>query len=233
MDSNKILKNRHARKSRNYRPIQAFNDLVSSTGSAIEELEQLGATKETKEVLLKSYIINIVTALEVYYRDMVDLFFRTCNPEVFQDKLKRLHEKTYKIDDLINLYVNNIHPLELITDNLNLQNINNIDKTFTILIGKPFLKEIKEIKWRIKDLSETESQITDNMMKGLSEIIEERHSLIHNPHSKLLLSEESILKNIDSIYGIILASDLVLTKFINENLDLELLSKKNNKEKIK
>jgi len=127
MDINKIKKNREAKDSRNNRPIKAFMDLFSATDEALKEVASLGASKATQETLVKSHVINIVTAVEVYYRDMLDSVFRICAPSSFEDKLRKLHDKSYKIDDLVAIYVNRIHPLELIASNHSFQNITNIE----------------------------------------------------------------------------------------------------------
>ncbi len=226
MDIAKITKNTKARKSREAKPIRAFLDLLNSTNSALEEVSDLGASDTTKETLLKGHIINTVTAVEVYYRDMLDSVFRLCNPSSFNEKLNKLHDKNYKIDDLIELYVNRVHPLELVASSLSFQNIQSIDKVFSTLIGKPFFKQAKKLKWRLAKKPESEFEITHEDINTLQEIFEERHQLIHNPSKHFELSEEIIMGKINSIFCVIMASDLVLTQFINENIDPELSSNK-------
>jgi hypothetical protein len=224
MDIDKVKNNILAKKSRSNRPISAFMDLFDATNVALKEVNDLGASDKTKETLLKSHLINVVTAVEVYYRDMLDSVFRLCKPESFEEKLKKLHDKSYKIDDLIAIYVNQIHPLELVASNLSFQNINNIEKTFSTLTGKPFFKEAKQLKWRLADKPETESEISHADIEILQEIFEERHLLIHNPSNHLKVSLNSTEERIDSVLGVIMASDLVLTQFINKNIDPDLSS---------
>lgn len=225
MDINKITKNMKAKKSREAKPLGAFMDLYNATNSALLEVSELGASKTTKEALLKGHIINTVTAVEVYYRDMLDLVFRLCKPEAFNEKLKKLHDKNYKIDDLIEIYINRVHPLELVASSLSFQNIESIEKIFSTLIGKPFFKQAKQLVWRLADKPENEFQITHEDVKALQEIFEERHQLIHNPSRHFTISEEIIMSKIDSIFGVIMASNIVIMNFINENIDPELLSK--------
>jgi hypothetical protein len=226
IDIDKVKSNNLARESRDRRPINAFMELYSATESALKEVAALGASETTKETLVKSHLINVVTAVEVYFRDMLDSVFRLCNPEAFESKLKKLHDKNYKIDDLLAIYVNQIHPLELVANNLSFQNISNIEKTFSTLTGKPFFKKAKQMKWRLKDKPELECEINHTDIETLQEIFEERHLLIHNPNSDLKASLISTEERIDSILGVIMASDLVLTQFINENIDPEISSNK-------
>jgi len=226
MNIAKITNNTKAKKSREVRPLCAFLELFNSTNSALEEVSGLGASNATKDTLLKGHVINTVTAVEVYYRDMLDSVFRLCKPSSFNDKLKKLHDKSYKIDDLIELFINRVHPLELVASSLSFQNTQSIDKIFTILIGKPFFEHAKQLKWRLAENPKNEFEITHEDIKTLQEIFEERHQLIHNPSRHFTLSEEIIMDKIGSVLGIIMASDLVLTQFINENIDPELTSNK-------
>ena len=151
LDVKKITSNANARNSRNSRPYTAFNDLFNSTDKALKEVLSLNVSKETATTLMNSHVINSVTALEVYYKDMLDSIFKLCKPSSFEKKLKKLHDKTYKIDDLLDIYVHRIHPLSLIANNLSFQNTYNIDKVFSIIIEEPFFKKIKSGKYRFKD----------------------------------------------------------------------------------
>lgn len=222
MDIDRIIKNREARDSRNSRPISAFMELYKATDKALKEVQNLNASKETQETLVKSHVINIVTAVEVFYRDMLDSVFKMCAPSSFEDKLKKLHDKSYKIDDLIAMYVNKIHPLELIASNHSFQNTDTIDKVFTIVIGKPFFKQVRHIKWRLKDNEHSESEATQEDILALQDLFEYRHLLIHNPNQSLKASIEVIENQINSIFGVVMASDLIMSQYINENIDPEL-----------
>lgn len=224
MDIAKIKSNKKSRLSRAKRPIKAFVELYDATDSALKEVVGLGASEATIETLVKSHIINVVTAVEVYFRDMLDTVFRMCKPESFESKIKKLHDKSYKIDDLLAIYVNQIHPLELVANSLSFQNIENIEKTFSTLIDKPFFKQAKQLQWRLKDNPEVECKIEHSDIENLEGIFQERHLLIHNPNRNLSTSLISTQDRITSVLGVVMASDLVLTRFIDENIDPEILS---------
>ncbi len=226
MDIEKIKSNKRSRKSREGRPIRAFVELYEATDSALKEVVGLGASEATTETLVKSHIINVVTAVEVYFRDMLDSIFRMCKPESFEGKIKKLHDKSYKIDDLLAIYANKVHPLELVADALSFQNIGSIEKTFSTMIDKPFFKEIKQLEWRLKEKPEVKCKIDHSDIQDLEGVFQERHLLIHNPNRGLSTSLNSTQERINSALGVIMASDLVLTRFINENIDPEILSSK-------
>jgi len=226
MDIEKVTNNTKARESRESRAIKAFLDLYSSTDSALDEISKIAVSNTTKDTLLKSHVINTVTAVEVYYRDKLDSVFRLCKPTSFVGKLKKLHDRSYKIDDLLDMYVHRIHPLELVANNLNFQNIVSIEKTFTILLGKSFFKKTKNLKWRIKDMSDSETEISQDDIDAMQYVFEERHQLIHNPISNYSIDTEVIEKKLGSVLKVIMASELVISDFINDNIDPEIASNK-------
>lgn len=222
MDITKIRDNRAARESRQSRPISAFMDLFNATHNALEEVTSAGLSQETQIAILKSHLINTVTAVEVYYRDMLDSIFKLCEPDSFNDKLKKLHDRNYKIDDLVGLYVHQVHPLELIADNLSFQNIDSIERVYSHIIGTRFWKEIRNVKWRLKESPENEYEASHDDIAALKSVFELRHQLIHNPSSNFLVSRETISDNLNSVLAVVMASDLVISQHITSNLDPEL-----------
>lgn len=225
LDVKKIAKNTKARSSRNSRPYTAFNDLFNSTDKALREVLSLKVSTETATTLMNSHVINSVTALEVYYKDMVDSIFKLCKPSSFEKKLKKLHDKTYKIDDLLDIYVHSIHPLSLIANNLSFQNIYNIDKVFSIIIEESFIKKIKSGTYRIKENPENEFSLDDEQLKLLQELFDMRHELIHNPNTNHSI-DETIYFKIQAAQNVVMFSDFVLSKYIQDNIDPEVEEKK-------
>lgn len=117
------------------------------------------------------------------------------------------------------MHANRINPLELVASNLSFQNIRNINKTFSTLIGKPFFREAKQIKMRIETKPDFEFEMEQSDIDTLQEIFEERHLLIHNPNMNSRTSLSSAEDRIYSLWVVIMASDAVLNMFINKNID--------------
>ena len=223
MDINKINKNRDARNSRHPRPFATFMDISQATTNAMEEIATLELSVNTKNTLKNNQIINMVTAVEVYFRDMIDAIFRMCDRDVFDSKLRKLHDKNYKIDEVIAIYENKIHPLELISASHSFQNTENINKVFSTLTDDRFIAKLLKLKWKMsgsedKDAHQLYKQDVDN----LQELFEIRHFLIHNPHKTESISQEKFEELINSMYGFIMAADLFFTQFINSNSKLKI-----------
>lgn len=225
LDVKKITKNTNARNSRNSRPYAAFNDLFNSTDKALREVLSLNVSKETATTLMNSHVINSVTAVEVYYKDMLDSIFKLCKPSSFEKKMKKLHDKTYNIDDLLDIYVHRIHPLSLIANNLSFQNTYNIEKVFSIIIEEPFFKKIKAGTYRIKENSENEFSLEHKQLELLQELFDMRHELIHNPNTNHSITKDTYFK-IQAAQNVVMFSDFVITQYINDNIDPEIEEKR-------
>lgn len=217
MDIKKISENKDAKKSRSLRPVRAFHDLYTSSNLALEEVYTFNVSQSTKETLLKNHIINLVTAIEIYYKDMLDAIFRLCKPSSYESKLKKIHDKNYRINDIVNLYNNRIHPLELIVSSQSFQSIETIDKVFSTLLEKSFLTEIQQIKWKFNLEDKKEFSISNHEIKIVKELFKERHQLIHNPRMQYSFTKEEIEVKDVAIFGLIMASDLIFIQFINKN----------------
>ncbi|MBB97750.1 MAG: hypothetical protein CML68_24520 [Rhodobacteraceae bacterium] len=88
------------------------------------------------KLLERSVVITFVTHVEVYFRDMLDAIFRQCSPNFFVPKLKHIHNIKYDIEDLIEIYKRQIHPLELVSSEVSFQNTDKIEKVFSKFLGK-------------------------------------------------------------------------------------------------
>ena len=110
---------------------------------------------------------------------------------------------------------------------LNFQNILSIDKVFSTLVGKPFFKQIKQFKWRLAEKPGDEFEVCHDDLNKLQEFFDLRHQLIHNPNADLMQTSEIVMDKISSILNVIMASDLVLIQFIDENIDPEISFKNN------
>jgi hypothetical protein len=222
-DIETLVANRNARSSRPIRPVTSFTNLANATNEALLEVCALGASEETQQTLLKSHIINTVTAIEVYYKDILDSVFRVCKSSAFVDKLAKLHDSSYRIGDLVEMHVASVHPLELIASNQSFQNIKSIDTVFTTLIGVPFWKQAKTLQYRMPEVTgETVHKTTHDQIEDMSALFRLRHQLIHNPSAQWILNKDEVGRQIDSVCAVILASDILINNWMIENIDPEL-----------
>ena len=221
-DFDQVVTNREIRALRHSRPYLNFRDAVDQCKAAGRDLLGNATADAYPKLLERSVVITFVTYVEVYFRDMLDAIFRQCDPEFFIPKLKHIHNLKYDIEDLIDIYKRQIHPLELVSSEASFQNIEKIDKVFSKFVGKSVWREAIGLKIRIKDQPETAVCFEPEYLKALERVFFLRHELVHNPRQDFSLTAE-VLKDIDNADGLLLAVDFVLCKVLADHVDPELI----------
>lgn len=220
-DFDQVVSNREIRALRHSRPYRNLRDAIDQCKDAGQDLLENAAVGAYPKLLERSVVITFVTHVEVYFRDMLDAIFRQCDPDFFTPKLKHIHNQKYGIEDLIEIYKRQIHPLELVSSDSSFQNIDKIDRVFSKFLGKSVWGEAIGLKIRLKDRPETAVCFEPEYLNGLERIFLLRHELVHNPKQDFRLTSE-ILKDINNADGLLLAVDVVLCKMLTDHLDPEL-----------
>jgi hypothetical protein len=221
-DFDQVVTNREIRALRHSRPYQNFRDAIDQCKAAGRDLQANATPDAYPKLLERSVIITFVTHVEVYFRDMLDAIFKQCDPDFFIPKLKHIHNLKYDIEDLIDIYKRQIHPLELVSSDASFQNIDKIDKVFSKFVGKSVWGEALGLTIRIKDQPETTVRFEPEYLNGLERVFRLRHELVHNPRQDFSLTPE-VLTDIDNADGLLLAVDVVLCKMLTDNVDPELM----------
>ena len=221
-DFDEVVSNREIRALRHSRPYQNLRDAADQCNKAGRDLLEAPTEGAHSKLLERSVVITFVTHVEVYFRDMLDAIFRQCSPDFFVPKLKHIHNIKYDIEDLLDIYERQIHPLELVSSDASFQNTEKIEKIFSKFLGKSLWGEAISAKIRIKDRPETAVCFSPEYLSGLKRIFSLRHELVHNPKQDFRLTAE-ILKDIDNADGLLLAVDVVLCKMLTDHRDPELI----------
>jgi hypothetical protein len=185
MDIERILRSRQVKGSRAARPYENFFKLYSEIqiieAIVTDPAKKADLLESTKWILEKHSVIILVTAFDVYFRDMLDAIFRLCKPQSFEPFLKEFHKAKYDIEELITIYKKQTHPCELVVDGCNFQNLNCISSVFSKLLGKSLWETAFSFRFRVKDKPETEASLDETNLHALQRTIALRHELIHNP----------------------------------------------------
>ena len=218
MDHRQILQARKNRKTRLARPFENFLESFDQCEKAGEALLKGAFDPEFVPLLERSIVISAVTAIEVYYRDMLDGIFKYCSPEFFEPKLKYLHAEKYDIVELLNVYRHGIHPLELVSQNQSFQNTDQIERVFSKFLGKGFWDSVLNLQVRLKEKPEDIITWSNDDLEGLKATFTLRHELIHNPARAAFLTQR-VLDNLNNSFNIVFGSDLLLAKVMTDNQD--------------
>jgi hypothetical protein len=218
MDYKQILQARENRKTRLARPFENFFESFSQCERAGEAILEGCAAPEFTPLLERSVVISAVTAIEVYYRDMLDYIFRYCSRSFVEPKLKLLHPEKYDITDLLAVYFHKIHPMELVSATQSFQNVDRIERVFSKFVDKGLWSSVLSLQARLKETPDNIATWSDEDLSGLKATFELRHELVHDPARRAFLTQD-VIENLWKSAHMVFGSDLVLVKVLAENRD--------------
>ncbi len=218
LDFRKVLTNREIRQGRHARPYSNLMEGANQCLAAGRDIVKNADTSSHLQLLERSVVITFVTHVEVYFRDMLDAIFKHCDPDYFLPHLRHIHQNKYGIDEMIDVYTKQIHPLEIVSSDMSFQNTDKIERIFSRFLGSSLWSAAINIKIRIKDRPETACSFEPEYLEGLKRIFELRHELVHNPRNARHLTEE-LLQDIENAFGLMLAVDCVLTQMLHDRRD--------------
>lgn len=219
MDIRQALQARANRKTRIERPFSNFYETIQQCTSAGELIVSGSLDPKITGLVERSVVISTVTAIEVYYRDILDFIFRYCAPEFFEPHLKHLFPEKFDIGDLLEVYRHNLHPLELASSAQSFQNTERIDKTFAKFLNNQGLwKSVFQLQVRLKDKTTTESSFPHDELVAMKRVFDLRHELVHDPARRAFFTEK-ILEDIWASAHLVFGSDIVLSQAIQANRD--------------
>ncbi len=172
----------------------------------------------------RAIVICTVTAIEVYFRDMLDAVFRFCNPDFFRPKLRQLHPEKYEIDDLLAVYEHRIHPLELVSWGQSFQDTQRIERVFSKFLGRGFWNEVLSMQVRLAEEKDKVASFESSGLESLQRIFGLRHELVHDPAKRSFLTP-AIRDDIWQSSFMVFGADIVLMRMLQENVDPDLEQK--------
>lgn len=217
-DFDQVVTNRETRSQRHSRPYVNLREAADQCIAAGRDLLKNNNREHHRELLERSVVITFVTHVEVYFRDILDAIFKQCDPEYFLPKLKHIHQAKYDINDLIDMHVKEIHPLELVSSDASFQNAEKIEKVFSKFLGGSLWGEAIGLQIRNKKVTEHVVTFEPEYLEGLKRVFSLRHELVHNPKNNFRLTED-ILRDITNGDGLLFAVDIVLCKMLVDNRD--------------
>jgi hypothetical protein len=217
MDIERILSTRGNRATRTGKPFHVFHGAWSQCLNAGRSLLD-SPTQPHATLLERSAIITTVTAIEVYYKDVLDGIFRICDPTFFEPHLKRIHATKYDITDLIAFHRNRVHPLELIAASQSFQNTDAIDSVFSKFLGRGLWTSVLDLQVRVKDQPDTECKFDHSNLEDMKALFSLRHELVHDPARRPVFDKRCHNTMVAAAF-MVFGSDIVLMEMIAEHQD--------------
>jgi len=219
MDYKKIKEFVASQRLRNPHPMRALTKSMISTATLVSEIENSEFTNNSEALVTHLIVPHLVTIMECYFRDSLDAIFRLCKKEAFIGVLNKLIKKKYSVEEIIELEAEGLHFLQIIPREMSFQSLEQITSVYDSFVDTKFSKEIQEHQYRMKDYPDDIMKVTDVTLKGLSEIFELRHEIIHNPNVKMLNEQVlDINKYIDIVWSFMFCANAIIENFIGNNL---------------
>lgn len=214
----KLRDNRRIRQGEKPKPFSTVHEEVMKCVYAGNAIVDGTIVSDHVDLIERSVVISSVSAIEVYFRDMLDFVFQYCEQDFFIPHLKTLHQNKYEITDLIEVHRHGIHPLEIISADMSFQSSEKIEKIFSKFLGRSLWGAVLDQRVRIKDNTESEVSFRHEEFEGLKRVFTLRHQLVHDPIRVKFLTE-AIMGDIMGALFMIFGADVILSDMIARNVD--------------
>ncbi|OOG24108.1 hypothetical protein B1C78_09275 [Thioalkalivibrio denitrificans] len=218
LDISRILRERKNRSNRLDLPFQNFFPAAEQCADAARAVLDKKVTENLVPLIERAAIIGMVTAVEVYYKDVLNLVFKLYPIENYESQIRRLHARKYDILDLVRIHQNKIDPIEVILSSFSFQSVDAIDNVFSIFTEGGFISGIVGMRIRDKREPEKEVEWTPDMLEGMRRIFNLRHELVHDQSRHDIITEE-IVEDLWNTIAMVIASDFVLPGIIGEKIE--------------
>ena len=224
--------NRSQRRQEHPTPSHAFRVGANKALNVLTELKELEASVQLLDYVLKANVVYFVTLFEVYFRDMLDLIFKVCKPEIFISKIDKIHERKYKFSEILSLSSSATNPLDLLASSLNFQKWSFIEETFSLLLGvKSFKEEAKKTIWTVSKEVPAENaqeiQLHDDDFLRLERLLSMRHNFVHDPNPIVKIDEHEVMYELlGAATSVVVSCDICINEFISKNVKSEFLKNK-------
>jgi hypothetical protein len=221
VDIKRLLQAQENRKSRLERPLVNCVKAILQCSDAGELILAKSVDKKIAHLLERSVVISAITAVEVYFRDILSTIFKVCTAEFFEPHLKQLFPEKLDIAELLELQRHQISPLELVLAAQSFQNIERIDSVFSkFLSGSSLMKSVVGLRLRIKGDTGEGTDFTKDELLAVSRLFALRHEIVHDPARHSFFVDQT-LNDVWCIGGLVVRADIVLMEAIKRGLKPE------------
>jgi hypothetical protein len=146
------------------------------------------------------------------------------------DKCEKLVDKKFDFQELVTIFFGGYDLSDIVMEHQNFQNLNSINKVFSVIIKENFFDSLNEREFRISKDSEPYKLSKDWHLK-LDKYLKLRHDLIHDYNPKLQITTNEIMDLHTNLIDVIIAIDTVFVEEIFRPNVLETKKKRSTSEK--
>lgn len=226
-DYENILESRKSREARSKLPWNNFLKKYFLVTDLFDSIHKKFKDKDFLQESRKQDVIGLVTALEVYFKDIILYLIRKQKVDVsklFDD------DDQVKILDLENIIKANITIPDLLHLKYNFMKLSDIDTIFRRALNIKIFDELKKFTFRIdnkrglipvkfSNRKKDDFFIDADYYKGIDGLIKKRNSFIHDTNPKLKISKADIEAANESIFEFVMFLDTFLDLYSSNKLN--------------
>lgn len=222
----KIVSQRLSRKNREDWGFLNFMKKTSRSNRLLKNIFKSIKDKISIKEGIAQFVISDITAFEIFFKDTFYAIFKLCkNDRELMIKCCKLIDNKFSMEDLVKIKIDNYDIPEILLQYQNFQNLNNIEKVFSTIMGKKFFDGLNDREFQSGEPNTISFKLPKNWYSDLEKYLELRHSLIHDFDPKLKLKKEVIDNYHANLLLFIVAADEYIHKdFIEVNLRPELIT---------
>lgn len=174
-------------------------------------------------------VIGTVTAIEVYFRDLVRFMLEFTNKNN-SALINFIHQEKYSASDLLEMQSMDIDPIDVIVSSMSFQNTYQIGRVFSKLIDNDFWNAVTVSLDHLKPKGQP---WPDNKISSLESLFDLRHQLVHEGEAGEIVTEE-FLVTLTRIHFITRAAGAVVFDNISKTWEdnFNQLAREEKKEKL-
>jgi len=191
MDFSKLERLCEYRRKRSSVPWNFYHKKIYYISDIIEETDKRIKNERTLEAIREQQVVSLVTALEVYLREM--FIYVIDEKNIKSDRLLDSINKNLSLLEVITLHkkmvIKKWKQAELLANEFNFQDLNKVKEAYGKLLHLDLFSQLKKYKKTTKDGKP--HQLDKDFEKKIEKILRLRHDIIHdiNFRSKVSYNE--------------------------------------------
>jgi len=207
-----ILKERQNRKFRSNWPWESYYQKSTRADNLLEEIENKIKSRKCIQEARKQSVTSYITAFEVYFKDtLLELLEMFGNNKIIEQiKLK------FDVQEVERVIKEKVSINEVIASYFNFQDLDQINKAFSLIFDVSFFEELKNREFKIPNSKLSPFKIHKNFYKELKSFIDLRHDFVHDINFKKNITKAQLDKYTDIYSFFIIAVDMYVDEKIRD-----------------
>ena len=208
-----ILKERHNRKFRSNWPWESYYQKTTRADNLLEEIERKIKSRHCIQEARKQFVTTYITAVEVYFKDNISELLGIFGNNKIIEQIKIKFDMS-EVEKIIN---EKVSINEIIPSYFNFQDLDQINKAFSLIFDISFFEDLKNREFKISDSDLKPFKIHKNFYSALRNFINLRHDFVHDLNFKKSITRDQLNRYTYIFSFFILGVDIYFNEKIKEH----------------